>query len=95
MVTNNGIKASTPLDETHPQNMTATCFLSSQHVKITVSRISVHDCMYIFEGFKQRKNNNEYKHSNEYKHNRIFWMNSFYCHQLVNVRWSWYLYDDG
>ena len=28
-----GIKASTPRDETHPQNMTATCFLSSQQIK--------------------------------------------------------------
>ena len=33
MVTNNGIKASSPLNETHPQNMTATCFLSSQQIK--------------------------------------------------------------
>ena len=33
MVTNNGIKASSPLDETYPQNMTATCFLSSQQIK--------------------------------------------------------------
>ena len=29
MVPNTGIKASSPCDETHPQNMTATCFLSS------------------------------------------------------------------
>ena len=35
MVPNNGIKASSPLDETHPQNMTATCFLSSQHKILT------------------------------------------------------------
>ena len=33
MVPNNGIKASSPRDETHPQNMTATCFLSSQQIK--------------------------------------------------------------
>ena len=33
MVPNTGIKASSPLDETHPQNMTATCFLSSQQIK--------------------------------------------------------------
>ena len=33
MVPNAGIKASSPLDETHPQNMTATCFLSSQQIK--------------------------------------------------------------
>ena len=33
MVPNNGIKASSLLDETHPQNMTATCFLSSQQIK--------------------------------------------------------------
>ena len=30
---NTGIKASSPRDETHPQNMTATCFLSSQQIK--------------------------------------------------------------
>ena len=33
MVPNNEIKASSPLDETHPQNMTATSFLSSQQIK--------------------------------------------------------------
>ena len=33
MVPNTGIKASTPRDETHPQNMTATCFLSSQQIR--------------------------------------------------------------
>ena len=33
MVPDNGIKASSPLDETHPQNMTATSFLSSQQIK--------------------------------------------------------------
>ena len=33
MVPNTGIKASTPRNETHPQNMTATCFLSSQQIK--------------------------------------------------------------
>ena len=33
MVPNTGIKASTPRDETHPQNMTAICFLSSQQIK--------------------------------------------------------------
>ena len=33
MVPNTGIKASTPRDETHLQNMTATCFLSSQQIK--------------------------------------------------------------
>ena len=33
MVPNNGIKASSPLDETQPQNMTVTCFLSSQQIK--------------------------------------------------------------
>ena len=33
MVPNNGIKASSPLDETHPQTMTATFFLSSQQIK--------------------------------------------------------------
>ena len=33
MVPNTGIKASSPRDETHPQNMTATCFLSSQQIK--------------------------------------------------------------
>ena len=33
MVPNNGIKASLPLDETQLQNMTATCFLSSQQIK--------------------------------------------------------------
>ena len=33
MVPNNGIKASSPRDETHPQNMTAACFLSSQQIK--------------------------------------------------------------
>ena len=32
-VPNTGIKASSPRDETHPQNMTATCFLSSQQIK--------------------------------------------------------------
>ena len=37
MVTNNGIKAFSPLDETHPQNMTATCFLSSQQIKCGTS----------------------------------------------------------
>ena len=33
MVPNTGIKASSPRDETHPQNMTTTCFLSSQQIK--------------------------------------------------------------
>ena len=33
MVPNTGIKASSTLDKTHPQNMTATCFLSSQQIK--------------------------------------------------------------
>ena len=33
MVPNNGIKASSPLDETQDKNMTATCFLSSQQIK--------------------------------------------------------------
>ena len=33
MVPNTGIKASSPLNEMHPQNMTATCFLSSQQIK--------------------------------------------------------------
>ena len=33
MVPNTGIKASSPREETHPQNMTATCFLSSQKIK--------------------------------------------------------------
>ena len=33
MVPNTGIKASSPRDETHQQNMTATCFLSSQQIK--------------------------------------------------------------
>ena len=33
MVPNTGIKASSPRDETHPQNMTATYFLSSQQIK--------------------------------------------------------------
>ena len=34
MVPNTGIKASSPSDEMHPQNMTATCFLSSQQIKV-------------------------------------------------------------
>ena len=34
MVPNTGIKVSTPRDETHPQNMTATCFLSSQQINL-------------------------------------------------------------
>ena len=34
MVPNNGIKASSPRDETHQQNMTATCFLSSQQINL-------------------------------------------------------------
>ena len=33
MVPNTEIKASSPRDETHQQNMTATCFLSSQQIK--------------------------------------------------------------
>ena len=33
MVPNTRIKDSSPRDETHPQNMTATCFLSSQQIK--------------------------------------------------------------
>ena len=33
MVPNTGIKASSPRDETHPKNITATCFLSSQQIK--------------------------------------------------------------
>ena len=33
MVPNTGIKASSPRDETHPQNMTATYFLSLQQIK--------------------------------------------------------------
>ena len=33
MVPDTGIKASSPRDETHPQNMNATCFLSSQQIK--------------------------------------------------------------
>ena len=33
MVPNTGIIASSPRNETHPQNMTATCFLSSQQIK--------------------------------------------------------------
>ena len=33
MVPDAGIKTSSPRDETHPQNMTATCFLSSQKIK--------------------------------------------------------------
>ena len=33
MVPNTGIKASSPRDETHPQKMTATCFLSSQQIE--------------------------------------------------------------
>ena len=33
MVRNAGIKVSSPRDETNPQNMTATCFLSSQQTK--------------------------------------------------------------
>ena len=33
MVPNNGNNASSPLDEMHPQNMTATYFLFSQQIK--------------------------------------------------------------
>ena len=39
MVPNTGIKASSPRDETHPQNMTATCFYF--HNKSNVENVFV------------------------------------------------------
>ena len=57
MVPNTGIKASSPRDETHPQNMTATCFLSSQQIKCEQSdKIKYPDkigALPFFEGIKR------------------------------------------
>ena len=41
MVPNTGIKASSLRDETHPQNMTATCSLSSQQIKCRTCFLSL------------------------------------------------------
>ena len=51
MVPNNGIKASSPLDETHPQNMTATCFLSSQQFKWGTCFLSLFPHIWILQAF--------------------------------------------
>ena len=51
MVPNTGIKASSPLDETHPQNMTATCFLSSQQIKCGTCFLSLFPHIWILQAF--------------------------------------------
>ena len=51
MVPNNGIKASSPLDETHPQNMTAFCFLSSQQIKCGTCFLSLFPHIWILQAF--------------------------------------------
>ena len=51
MVPNTGIKASTPRDETHPQNMTATCFLSSQQIKCGTCFLSLFPHIWILRPF--------------------------------------------
>ena len=51
MVPNTGIKASTPRDETHPQNMTATCFLSSQQIKCGACFLSLFPHIWILRPF--------------------------------------------
>ena len=50
MVPNAGIKVSSPRDETHPQNMTATCFLSSQ-IKCGTCFLSLFPHIWILQAF--------------------------------------------
>ena len=54
MVPNNGIKASSPLDETQPQNMTATCFLSSQQIKCGTYFLSLFPISESYKHFLQQ-----------------------------------------
>ena len=51
MVPNTGIKASSPRDETHLQNMTATCFLSSQQIKCGTRFLSLFPHIWILQAF--------------------------------------------
>ena len=51
MVPNTGIKASSPRDEMHPQNMTATCFLSSQQIKCGTCFLSLFPHIWILQAF--------------------------------------------
>ena len=51
MVPNTGIKASSPRDETHPQNMTVTCFLSSQQIKCGTCFLSLFPHIWILQAF--------------------------------------------
>ena len=51
MVPNTGIKASSPLDEMHPQNMTATCLLSSQQIKCGTCFLSLFPHIWILRPF--------------------------------------------
>ena len=51
MVPNTGIKASSPRDETHPQNMTATCFLSSQQIECGTCFLSLFPHICILQAF--------------------------------------------
>ena len=54
MVSNTGIKASTPRNETHPQNMTAPGFFSSQQIKCGTCFLSLFP---ISESYKHFYNN--------------------------------------
>ena len=51
MVPNTGIKAVSPRDETHPQNITAICFLSSQQIKCGTWFLSLFLHIWIFQAF--------------------------------------------
>ena len=51
MVPNNGIKASSRRDETQPQNMTATWFLSSQQIKCGTCFLSLFPHIWILPPF--------------------------------------------
>ena len=51
MVPNAGIKVSLPHDEMHPQNMTATCFLSSQQIKCGTCFLSLFPHIWLLQAF--------------------------------------------
>ena len=51
MVPNAGIKVSLTHDEMHPQNMTATCFLSSQQIKCGTCFLSLFPHISILQAF--------------------------------------------
>ena len=51
MVPNTGIKASLPRDETHPQYMSATCFLSWQQIKYGTCFLSLFPHIWILQAF--------------------------------------------